>query len=500
MEKRVYDNEKLEKILNRYIKEEKYGGFKPLLNEIFLRRAYEFGFDDGHMKKEIKNFVKRVERIDFGKNIPRMPKTMWATERYMLGKKGEYLKGWIYFNCDSYDLENNSFSSIDLYEFLTHEVYHKASENRKTTGLKEHNIGKGISLDEIITETAATRTTFSRSKTDNENFRQETIGYDLITFVVNLLATSFGIEERELLKGGLQNRKEFEKVCQKYISKGEYQNDFDILETNLDLLYNALYKEEENSNDLEIITANLKQICYQIFDMANIRIAKNTREINSEYADELAYDFQKNKIIIENNLQKLANRGAFTVNTMIQIIEEVYSSNEYMAFLNKVSDIVVLTNQKSQIVDQLTLKKMEKLAIEGELINHADEFGMETVKNLSREQWIQYHKKQNHEFDNPTEWDNDYVTKIMEQLWNEREVVDVAKLEEELDSKTKLEKIKDFIAQFKNRNLKKLRTSKENYKNLNNHLDERYKVFPENLKPLESGKNENNHAQNQERE
>ena len=39
------------------------------MNEIFLRRAYEFQFDEKHMKKEIKNFVRRLNVIKFATNI-----------------------------------------------------------------------------------------------------------------------------------------------------------------------------------------------------------------------------------------------------------------------------------------------------------------------------------------------------------------------------------------------------------------------------------------------
>ena len=72
MEDKIYYNEELEQILNRHIKEEKYGGFKSLLNEIFQRRAYEYRFDHQNMEKEIKNFVEKVEAIEFGRNIPRL--------------------------------------------------------------------------------------------------------------------------------------------------------------------------------------------------------------------------------------------------------------------------------------------------------------------------------------------------------------------------------------------------------------------------------------------
>lgn len=128
MSEKVYYNENLEKILNHYIKEEKYGGFKPLLNEIFQRRAYEFGFDDRHMKKEIRNFERRIEKIKFGINIPK------ANEFHLACYYSGLRKGDIFFNCESNILKNNNIDWIELYEALTHEVYHAISHHIKSLG------------------------------------------------------------------------------------------------------------------------------------------------------------------------------------------------------------------------------------------------------------------------------------------------------------------------------------------------------------------------------
>lgn len=369
MEEKVYYNEELEEILNRHIKEEKYGGFKPLLNEIFQRRAYEYRFDHQHMKKEVINFVKNVDEIKFGKNIPGMPKNMWATSRYMLGKRGKLIRGWIYFNCDSdADLmnmmKNDKNCLLELYEMLTHEVYHKIVQNKNIFGLANHATGEGKALDEIITETAAHRTTFSRTEVDDENFRQGTVGYDKMTFIVNILATNFGLEEREFLTGGIQNREELQKVCKKYISEEDYQNDIsfclDKLERNLDSLYNDLYLKN-NLNDSGKIISMLKEICCGIFDIANICVAKNTKEINEEYAEELAYAFQKNRVIMMNNIQRFIDGGIVTEGIAYQTLGEIFSSEESLEFLNRVSDIMILTSKKSQIEDKSTWQEMEQL-------------------------------------------------------------------------------------------------------------------------------------------
>ena len=353
--------------------------------------------------------------------------------------------------------------------------------------------GKGTAINEIVTEVAAHRTTYSRTSKDNKNFRQETAGYALITHIVNLLATSFGIEEREFLKGGIQNRKEFQKACKKYISNEDYQNEvlfhFDILEANLDFLYNALSDKEENPTDSEIIVSSLTEIYSQIYSIASVCISKSTRKIDQEYAEQLAYNFIKIRVIIGNSLETFVRNGNIAEKTANELLQEVFSNS--LGCLNKVSDILILTNQKFQIIDKPIWQEMEQLAKEGELINHAEKFGIEVGKNpTSRYKVIEYHKQTNKEFENPTQWDNEPGIEIMKQLWDEREVVDVAKLEQELTFKTIAEKIKNFITQFRNRKTLRLEKGKKDYKDLGEYkdlktnFDEKCKVPEENLKPM----------------
>lgn len=121
MEDKVYYNEELEGILNHYIKEEKYGGFKSLLNEIFQRRAYEYRFDHQHMEKEIKNFVEKVEAIEFGRNIPKLNSSSVGCY--------DRIRKRIYINCEAEIFQREKIPWLELFETFTHEVYHAISED-----------------------------------------------------------------------------------------------------------------------------------------------------------------------------------------------------------------------------------------------------------------------------------------------------------------------------------------------------------------------------------
>ena len=297
-----------------------------------------------------------------------------------------------------------------------------------------------------------------------------------------------------------------------YLPEEFYENNIKfnlkILEINLNILYHSIYKEKENPINSEVLIASLNQIGCQIFEIANQNITNSIREIDDFYIQELAYNYFKILKIMADTLTDFTNKYNLSADRAMEIMQEkmIPMRTQYN---EKVSDMIQFNRMKTKIKDEQQLQEVCEWAKQGELMEHTktlETFGIDILDTSTQryaliwEEFLNYQKSTKKEFANPTQWDNDYVTKIMEQLWNEREVVDAAKLGEEFDSKTKLEKIKDFIAQFKNRKLKRLGTSEEKYKDLNDYLDERYKVSPENLKPMENRKNENHHSPNQERE
>ncbi len=112
----------------------------------------------------------------------------------------------------------------------------------------------------------------------------------------------------------------------------------------------------------------------------------------------------------------------------------------------------------------------------------------EEKSSANRLRLVEDYPKTNHEFDDAVQWDNEPVTEIMKQLWNEKEVVDVGKLEQEIEFQTVLQNLKNFITKFQNRNQKKLNAPSENgeggFAEPKSDFDERCKVPPEKLQPL----------------
>lgn len=198
------------------------------------------------------------------------------------------------------------------------------------------------------------------------------------------------------------------------------------------------------------------------------------------------------------SLENFARQGYITKSDANEILDEALESS--LGYFYKVSDIIALTNRQSEIKDPAVWEEMVEFAKQGELIKNAEKFGMQVGKNPgSRHKLIQYHKKTNHEFDTPTQWDNTEVVKIMEQLWNEREVIDVGKFEDEIRAKTISQKILNLITRIQNRKLKRLEAPQEDYREPENCL-EQYQVSSDRLKPVRNSKKSRNPLRNKEKD
>ena len=128
-----YYNTELNKTLRKHINKERYGDYAVLIEDILQRRAYEFKFSNDEMKIQAINLVKNLEGVEF-------------VSRDIIGKcTGKYYPGErkIRLNQDYFtELENEEdFENFadEIYETLTHEVYHAIVEGDNESGLVYYN-------------------------------------------------------------------------------------------------------------------------------------------------------------------------------------------------------------------------------------------------------------------------------------------------------------------------------------------------------------------------
>ena len=82
-----YYNPGLQNILDELITQEKYGEFKPILNEIMQRRAFEFDISLERMREETERLVSNLESIRFMTEEEIASKTTKDTMAVFKGKE-----------------------------------------------------------------------------------------------------------------------------------------------------------------------------------------------------------------------------------------------------------------------------------------------------------------------------------------------------------------------------------------------------------------------------
>ena len=339
MEKQFKDchNEELQKKLDKIITKAKYGGYKPIIDEVFQRRAYEFGdLPEFDIDKEIKTFAKNVRSISTSSK-------MNFAGRY---KKG-LISGKIIINKELLQ----RFSPEELLEIFTHEVGHAiTSRNKKDMGLhnrvsfrelmkrelnevrgkKSEEIIDGSALDEVFVENTATRLVYSG---DANNFDVKGSSYTSISFVPSMLAAALGMSEKELLYAGNQSRDIFmQKILERFpeAKRVQAQEKMKTFELNLENMYECLFQTGTKYG----IPQMLGKTMNSIFDIANLHMASDTRNVSSEVMVELIYRNTRMRQISDRVIQKL-------VDEKILPHEKVEDTRSYFeSSQKKISDLI----------------------------------------------------------------------------------------------------------------------------------------------------------------
>ncbi len=175
--------------------------YGPMLEDILLRRAYEFGLSKDQIEQDCLSMIYNLERIE----IADMPDGyeraagIYTADKKTITLDREYIQSCI---------KSGEFDMI--YQTLTHEVYHalcrdEAGNDRLVSWnntTKEWN----TSLREAIVEKAADRCVYSRKGEANAYFHQNRQGYTEITFVTDLIEAAYGVTEKSFLGSAISGR------------------------------------------------------------------------------------------------------------------------------------------------------------------------------------------------------------------------------------------------------------------------------------------------------
>lgn len=303
-----YHNKEIQRLLDKYVTIEKYGKYKPILDEIIQRRAFEFGFGEGKIEKEIQNMVKHLNKIEYYFDNNENSTTL---AYYNKSNKTININIALIGLLEGVDLNDNSDISKKyvgklLFGLLTHEVYHAIDNNEnRLTGieyLNEYNRIEGTYVNEIITESAAYRTTNNKDIKEISKGYSETLAYSKISFMSNLISNMLGISEKDLLAKGLGKFEEFynlfsdkhgDNVLWRVESSAFYANKFTKL---------GCQKEKSNAEKYKHMYGN-------ILDIYKNQIFEDKRELSMEVVGEIYYRSQKINDIINSSIDLIEKYG-----------------------------------------------------------------------------------------------------------------------------------------------------------------------------------------------
>lgn len=528
-EKEYYDKN-LERILRSKITREKYGDFALILEEIFQRRAYEFDFLLEQMEQEVENFVRNVNSIEFvsKEEMNGSPNAMGI---YCPGEFTIKLNESHFYNKFKNDLDNNQLG-IEVFETLTHEVYHAISDYSKDGYLglsyKDGQKWKGNALNEIFTETAADRASYGKKVEEADNYRNQTSGYTDITFVTNLLAASIGVSEKEVLKAGVQNRGTLSELFySKFPNFNEAdfaKNDlFDPIETDLDIIYNASYNPNSDyiTYDMRknLVKSSLIALYNNIYELASFQIAVDVSKELSDSAADATYRFLKMEKIMKDSLKYFKKIEVIDKNDIKEIEKYTHNSRNTMAIkvngLNNLNDEKFKINDPTILQEQFERVKRNEFYKESNINMLKNNYGFNLVyKNIKEIQddtkdlkYTNYILKE--DYDNGLQWDNTSASIVTKKIFDKRlqEMLKIGaektqelpiitddmleKKEESFLSKIK-NGFKNIIKKFQNRNLKQLpepekliNIPESNSINTHEAWVNQYKVSKEELIPME---------------
>lgn len=471
-----YYNQDLQEILETHIREEIYGEFTPILNDIFQRRAYEFDFSIEHMIGEVQNFCKNVKSIKFAS----------AKEFSSRHVGGTYfpVTSEIKLNqklLNKFKRKDKSEFGKKLYEILAHEVFHGISdietEEYSMMGLQifDEQQCSGTALNEACTEAAADRISYSKDEKNLLNDRRETNGYSLITFIPKLLAASFGVTEKDFLKAGIQNRGKIAELLETLFPDmnnwNKANNIFRQTETNLDIIYNINYEKKYidiNREAKKTLHNNaIGEIYNNAYKLAGLRAYTNLDNPTKEYAENAIYNFLKIKNIIDDSLVKFNNSGKIVELSSKET--EIIRSSEI--FMNNINAINNLSELKNIISDDNTFKKQIELAKNGKFFikensdflrenynyeNNYIYFLENSIQNLKYTSYIFQE-----DFDNGKKWNNTSnsikLTRIFEaHKRNKNKTSNASEKDDEKTFSKIRNSLKNIFTKFKNRNLKQI--------------------------------------------
>lgn len=357
--------EYIEKHIDRMLVAEEY---KPLLVDILLRRACEFGFTSTEVKQDLDSIINNLDSIEVDEihNRGNSVGVYYSKEKRIVLKK-EFVERCI---------KDKDYES--LYQVLTHEVYHSLSKDENgmdRLGLYNSLTGYyNNTLLEAIVEKSADRTVFNRQKNEQTApyYHQNEIGYSNITFITDAIAAAYGMSEKSFLREAILERVKFSETLDKISREkdGAGLIFLDGIEVNFALLHKNFYggdgNNKTNSPNKEDVISSMQSI-YQLCEW---KMQERIDNIKFESIDQvegmlesLKYNHNKLFIVMSDAMKNFETKlGKGTYESFMQNAKSISYPSKVM-----ISCISQILENKSKIKSEEETLRLINLAKSGKL-------------------------------------------------------------------------------------------------------------------------------------
>lgn len=328
-----YHNATVQQLLDKYVTTEKYGKYKYFLDEIIHRRAFEFRFPIKRIEDEIKSMVENIEDICFDSEDSEITLTKNTTAGYSPKTKK------IYINEKLFDEYYKHFKSIypdevanymigeKLFSALNHEVYHAITRTTdRTVGIEhidyeEAPFVRCTHINEVLTESASTRTVKNKNASNFKSGYRETLGYQNTTCMTGLLAHALGVSEKDLLSHSLGDFEEFRTFFALHAPSGQGDMSIDTDIMSLDSaakIANAHIMDKKPEKNAPVFLRMYKTV----LELAGRHVGADQRVPTIETIGEMFCRALKMNTIIISSLNYLEREGVITPEGKREILED----------------------------------------------------------------------------------------------------------------------------------------------------------------------------------
>lgn len=242
-----------------------------------------------------------------------------------------------------------------------------------------------------------------------------------------------GLTEKEILKAGIQNRKTLMETIANKFEGANFSKAAKMLEkfeSSLDLIYNVRYSQNqektqaEREADMNVLGSSLTSLYKSAFELASYQITNDKGPMSLSYSGNTTYRYLKMEKIMQDSLNVFETWGAISPQMKSKIYVQAEPARKSLS--DRVVGIDAIVKQAYKVTDYNDLNKMAYSAKQGKLaynfielkkyginLEQSNSTGIASITdNLENSKYVM-----KEDFDDGKKWDNKDVAVVLKRMF-----------------------------------------------------------------------------------